>query len=95
MSEIKFSTDIKTDKASRYLQQLCKHWSHKLTVEFNEESGFVKFSSCQLNLIAKEDLLTLELVGNEDTDMDRMKDVVERHLDRFAWREGGLKYNWN
>ena len=25
---------VPTDKGSRYLQQLCKHWSHNLAVEF-------------------------------------------------------------
>ena len=37
-------SSVKTDHASRYLQQLCKHWSHRFTVEFNETAGKVPFS---------------------------------------------------
>ena len=31
----KSKTMVTTKHASRYLQQLCKHWSHKFTVEFS------------------------------------------------------------
>jgi hypothetical protein len=34
---------VPTGKASRYLQQLCKHWSHNLAVEFTEHNGNVVF----------------------------------------------------
>ena len=34
---------VPTGKASRYLQQLCKHWSHNLAVEFTEQNGKVVF----------------------------------------------------
>ena len=37
------SVRIPTDKASRYLQQLCKHWSHNLAVDFTAEAGTVVF----------------------------------------------------
>ena len=30
---------VPTTHASRYLQQLCKHWSHNLAVEFDEAPG--------------------------------------------------------
>ena len=34
---------VPTAKGSRYLQQLCKHWSHNLAVEFTETKGTVTF----------------------------------------------------
>ena len=34
---------ITTTSASRYLQQLCKHWQHNLTVDFTPEAGTVIF----------------------------------------------------
>jgi uncharacterized protein len=34
---------VPTESASRYLQQLCKHWSHNLQVEFTPEAGTVIF----------------------------------------------------
>ncbi|MGB2407488.1 MAG: DUF2218 domain-containing protein, partial [Paracoccaceae bacterium] len=37
---ISSSTTIKTQKASGYLQQLCKHFSHKIEVKFNGQDGW-------------------------------------------------------
>jgi hypothetical protein len=34
---------VPTVNGSRYLQQLCKHWSHNLKVEFTPETGTVIF----------------------------------------------------
>ena len=34
---------VPTENASRYLQQLCKHWQHNLQVEFTPEHGTVRF----------------------------------------------------
>jgi hypothetical protein len=34
---------VPTAHASRYLQQLCKHWSHTLAVTFSETAGTVTF----------------------------------------------------
>ena len=34
---------VPTANGSRYLQQLCKHWSHNLAVEFTPEKGRVVF----------------------------------------------------
>jgi len=32
-----------TTQGSRYLQQLCKHWSDKMPVEFSVERGVIAF----------------------------------------------------
>ncbi len=34
---------VPTENASKYLQQLCKHWEHNLQVEFTPENGTVIF----------------------------------------------------
>ncbi len=38
------STTASSDRASRYLQQLCKHFAHKVPVEFTTETGQIIFS---------------------------------------------------
>jgi hypothetical protein len=81
-------SSVKTDHASRYLQQLCKHWSHKFTIEFNETAGKVPFSpETSLELAADASALLMTLHVENPQDLDRMQNVVADHLKRFAFRE--------
>ncbi len=87
------TADVKTDHASRYLQQLCKHWSHKMTTQFDPTNGRVDFpSGAQLLLAADAGDLRLTLTAPADA-IERMQDVVADHLKRFAFREE-LEFAW-
>jgi hypothetical protein len=87
---------VPTAHASRYLQQLAKHWSHKLEVTFTAEEGTIAFpSGARLELRADSDTLDLALTVPAGEDPGRMRKVVEEHLDRFAFREGPLTFDWN
>ena len=86
---------VPTHSAGRYLQQLCKHWSHRLTVAFDEVEGAVDFpGGARLDLRADPDTLDLLLRVPDDADAGRMREVVEEHLNRFAFREGPLTFEW-
>ncbi|HVM85777.1 MAG TPA: DUF2218 domain-containing protein [Candidatus Binatia bacterium] len=95
---------VPTDNASRYLQQLCKHWSHNLSVEFTPAEGKVVFpknargadwpGDATLTLQAAEDTLDCSLQASADAQLQSLKDVVARHLDRFAFREAPLAFDW-
>lgn len=37
------SASVPTASGSRYLQQLCKHWAHNMTVEYDAAQGRVTF----------------------------------------------------
>lgn len=77
-----------TASGSRYLQQLCKHWSHKAAVEFDPTQGSVSFESGnRVELRAGDDALEILVAAPPDGDLDQWKVVVEKHLVRFAFRE--------
>lgn len=78
---------VGTPNASRYLQQLCKHFTHKLPVAFDERSGEIAFSIGQCRLTARDGLLRLSLASEDEEKMAQLQDVVVRHLLRFAFRE--------
>ncbi|UDF28114.1 UNVERIFIED_ORG: DUF2218 domain-containing protein [Roseateles sp. XES5] len=80
-------TAIPTEQASRYLQQLCKHFAHKLPVRFDEHAGEIIFSIGECRLTADSAALQIDLVAPKAEEMDELKDVVIRHLVRFAFRE--------
>jgi hypothetical protein len=79
---------VKTANASRYLQQLCKHWSHKFAVEFNQETGKVPFNpESDVVFEADENDLRMVLHVADAANLERMQNVVAEHLKRFAFRE--------
>ncbi|WP_394647067.1 DUF2218 domain-containing protein [uncultured Sphingomonas sp.] len=86
---------VPTHSASRYLQQLAKHWSHKMEVSFSEQAATIAFpNGAGLELRADSETLDVRLSVPDDGDAARMKDVVASHLDRFAFREAPLTFDW-
>lgn len=86
---------VPTASASRYLQQLAKHWSHKMEVTFSEQEGTIAFpNGSHLAMRADSDTLDLALTVPDGEDLARMQEVVASHIDRFAFREGPLSYDW-
>ncbi|MGI4879178.1 MAG: DUF2218 domain-containing protein [Janthinobacterium lividum] len=84
---------VATPNGSKYLQQLCKHWSHKFEVEFDAHAGKIAFPTGALHLAASPEALTLTIAGPDAPTLDRMEVVVIDHLQRFAFREE-LKADW-
>ena len=83
---------VATEHGSRYLQQLCKHWSHKFPVEFTPTNGRIEMSAGVLILDADAEGLGLRLTAAA-ADIERMEGVVAAHLQRFAFREE-LAFDW-
>ena len=96
---------VPTDHGSRYLQQLCKHWSHNLDTEFTPERGRVIFprnarganypGDAEATLNALHDGIAIRLDASSVDQLEALKGAVERHLDRFAFREAPLTYDWH
>jgi hypothetical protein len=88
--------DIPTDSAARYLGQLCAHFAHKpeLDVVRAEESGLIRFPSGQCSLTAKKESLHLQIDGRDQFSLERLQDVIDKHLQRFAFREPP-KIDWH
>ena len=95
---------VPTGSASKYLQQLCKHWSHNLAVEFDAREGRVTFprdargadwpGDALVTMTAREDVLECRIDATSAGQLEGLKGAVARHLDRFAFREAPLAFNW-
>ena len=85
---------VPTANGSRYMQQLCKHWSHKFDVTFDARQGRVRFPEATVILTAEPEALAVVLDADDPAVLERMKDVVASHLDRFAFREAPLAFDW-
>ena len=95
---------VPTGRASRYLQQVCKHWAHNLAVEFDEGHGRIVFphdgrganwaGDAVVTFTAGAEALECTITASEPGQRDALKGAVARHVDRFAFREGELGWNW-
>ena len=95
---------VPTTSGSRYLQQLCKHWSHNLTVEFTPERGTVVFpkdargadwpADALVTMEAQAETLDVTIDASSPEHLEALKGPVARHLDRFAFREAPLTFEW-
>jgi hypothetical protein len=84
---------VPTASASRYLQQLCKHFAHKRPVEFDKLSGVIALSAGDCRLNARDGVLALDLAAADAESLARLQETVERHLVRFAFREE-MRIDW-
>lgn len=95
---------VPTASASRYLQQLCKHWQHNLQVEFTSEHGTVAFpkdargatwaDDGKATFDAGDATLAVRIDASSPEHCDALKGIVASHLDRFAFREAPLAFDW-
>jgi hypothetical protein len=95
---------VPTASGSKYLQQLCKHWTHNLKVEFTPTHGTVVFprdargadhpGDGLVTFDATDTTLDVRIDASSDEQLEGLKGAVARHLDRFAFREAPLPFDW-
>jgi len=88
------SGQFPTLKASTYLQQLCKHFAHKIPVSFDDVSGRVELPTGPCVLDASNNSLHIQLSASTPEDLTRAKSIIDSHLERFAFREGFKTMAW-
>lgn len=95
---------VPTANGSKYMQQLCKHWAHNLKVEFDAAKGIVIFPKDArgaqwpdqgvVTMTAQDDGLLCHIDASAPGQLDGLKGALARHLDRFAFREAPLTFDW-
>ncbi len=82
-----------TENASKYLQQLCKHFRHKVPAEYDEYQAKVDFPFGLCLMSADDTKLSIDCETPDEEAFTKMKFVLDDHLERFAWKEK-LKLSW-
>ena len=87
----------KCDKPERYIQQVVSHWSHKMATSYDEGDGMGTFPFSDTEtavMTARPAGIGITLTTGDHERNQHMRGVIERHIDRFAFREAPLAYEW-
>lgn len=85
---------FETANASKYLQQLCKHFGHKVAVRFDAESGEAALPPGPARLHADGRALSATVTAGDAEGLARAKHIIDDHLRRFAFREDFATMDW-
>lgn len=95
---------VATPNAKRYAAQLGKHWAHNLAVEEDGDIRRITFPRDArgadwpgpgvATLDPSPEALTCRIDASAPGQLEALKGAVERHIDRFAFREDPLTYDW-
>lgn len=84
---------VATKSGSKYLQQLCKHFRHKVDVDFNPETARVDFPFGVCLMLADEQSIAFYLQSEIPEGLKRACGVIDVHLLKFGFRED-LVIDW-
>ena len=88
-------TRFETPNASKYLQQLCKHFGHRVEETHTETEGPVELPLGPATMHADDAGLALTVTAADEASLGTAQSVVEDHLKRFAFREEFDKLDWS
>lgn len=83
-----------TPDASKYLQQLAKHFAHKIDVRFDAGSADFTLRSGRVHLEAANGALIARIEADDDQALTDACQVIDRHLAVFAFREELTGLDW-
>lgn len=88
------TTRFETANSAKYLQQLCKHFAHRIDVTLSEAHGECRFSCGTSVLTLSDGGLDIHVEAEDEAGLRDTKAVIEDHLLRFAFREAPQPLAW-
>lgn len=88
------SASFETEHASKYLQQLCKHFAHKVAVEYDATRGQAALPPGPATLNADPAGLHVTVTADTEEGLKRAKHAIDAHLVTFAFRENFETMDW-
>ncbi|MGR6914223.1 DUF2218 domain-containing protein [[Actinomadura] parvosata] len=82
------AASVMTPRGARYIKQLVSHMSHKVTTDLDDAGrGTITLEYGQCVLAPEARHLTMTATADTHENLERVQDVVARHLLRFATEE--------
>ena len=83
-----------TADPARVMKRLCRHWSHKFQVRFDDLTGDIHINEVRLAMRADADRLDLLLENAAGEIPSRLPQVVTDHLVRMAGADTPIEVRW-
>ncbi|WP_405403234.1 DUF2218 domain-containing protein [Paracoccus sp. Ld10] len=91
---MRMTADFPTARAAALTGTMAKHFGHKIPVSQGDSHAVLTFEMGVARIEARDASLHLELDGADAPAMERLREVVESHLLRFAHREDPAPLSW-
>lgn len=91
------TASYQTENGRKYLIQLCKHFAHKIEVDYDAEQGEhgrCSFGPAAAEMSADDTGIRFTLNAPDEETLNRGKGAIESHLVRFAFREKLETLDW-
>lgn len=94
--QISVTGRFSTTHGAKYLTQLCKHFGHKVSAEVDPDGGQgrVSFAMGEARMQADAAALRVTVSGADQAAIDQLQQVIDSHLQRFAFREEFTAMAW-
>ncbi len=86
---------FETEHGGAYATKLCQHFAHKADVTRSENGGECRFSYGTATFQGEPGRLRLRASAPTPEDLAQLREVIEVHLLRFAFREGERRLDWS
>ncbi|WP_027897491.1 DUF2218 domain-containing protein [Zestomonas thermotolerans] len=87
------TSHVATATPARYIARLCRHFAHRLPVQFDDCHGRIQFDFGLCLLQADDRGLALRVDAPDGQALAKLKHIVGTHFERFAWRDQ-LNLEW-
>ena len=87
-------SQVNTTSGQRYINRLCKHWAHKLSIEQTDTQSNIMFEGAVCRLSATATQLHVQLDATNVETLERFKPVIADHLQRMAASTEPLQIDW-
>ena len=85
---------VTIERPDRYGKQLASHLSHKCPMTELDIGWSLVIREGEGKILPEKDVLVLEARANDDETLAIVKDVLERHLRKFASKLDPLEVEW-
>lgn len=92
---MQMTADFPTERATGLMITMGKHFGHKIPVTLADDHAILTFEMGTAHIAPTADGLHLVLNAGDAEAMESLRDVVERHLLRFAQRDEPAPLAWS